>query len=452
MTCSNKSCKIKAKVNPKTGLCPGCDEFFQGVNRRVDHLERRHQARDKSLDARRNLDNNQDNEELASNRPPGNNIMNFPPVAAAPSIQSQLPNIDLNDIIKSCEAAKNGDQVDTGKVLGDMMGMIVHMFAKQSENDAIKEQVHSNSDRIAHLEAKVGDANEVAYPRSLAIRKLPLPPHGVTEVENVQHYLKEMRVEGVDVNRDIIKAIRKESAKHDHNVGPNLGTVLVELKCEEVRGKIMKAKKHLMNHPAIVMRSLIIKNAMSPTEMKAQNTHFGLLKMITGNNDIFIAGNGAIKKKDHQYNNYSSQPPLYQSHIPPQVHQQAQRQAPRFEIRPPPQATTMHVKPPQPWSVPPPNHSQIPHKELPFPSHHTQYQAHPQQFQNQVSIAPKPITVQNDPSEPNLLDFEFPPTQARTMQHTNPTAIDMPSSAHVQFQSLPSSSHTTVPHETPQLQ
>ena len=73
------------------------------------------------------------------------------------------------------------------------MGMIVHMFAKQTENDAIKEQVHSNTDRIAHLEAKVGDANEVAYAKSIAIRKLPLPPLGVTELQNAQHYLKEIR-------------------------------------------------------------------------------------------------------------------------------------------------------------------------------------------------------------------------------------------------------------------
>ena len=113
-----------------------------------------------------------------------------------------------NDIIKSCEAAKNGDQVDTGKVLGDMMGMIVHMFAKQSENDAIKKQVHSNTDRIAHLEAKIGDASEVAYPRSLAIRKLPLTPHGVTELENAQHFLKEIKVEGVDIDSDITKVVR----------------------------------------------------------------------------------------------------------------------------------------------------------------------------------------------------------------------------------------------------
>ena len=102
--------------------------------------------------------------------------------------------------IKSCEAAKNGGQVDTGKVLGDMMGMILHMFAKQSENQIVKEQVESNTDRISHLEAKVGDTNEIAYPRSIAIRKLPLPPHGVSELQNTQHYRKEIKAEGVDCN------------------------------------------------------------------------------------------------------------------------------------------------------------------------------------------------------------------------------------------------------------
>ena len=60
-----------------------------------------------------------------------------------------------------------------------MMGMMLHMFAKQSENEIVKGQVESNNDKISYLEAKVGDANEIAYPRSIDIRKLPLPPHGV---------------------------------------------------------------------------------------------------------------------------------------------------------------------------------------------------------------------------------------------------------------------------------
>ena len=169
MTCSNKGCKVKSRVNPKTGLCPGCDEFFQGVNRRVDTLDRRHQARDKSRDVRRDF-GDQDDDMRHPPPPPGNNLFNFTNPSNAQQVP--LPDVDLNDIIKNCEAAKNGAQVDTGKVLGDMMGVIVHMFAKQSENEVVKEQVHSNTDRISHLEAKVGDANDVAFPRSIAIRKL----------------------------------------------------------------------------------------------------------------------------------------------------------------------------------------------------------------------------------------------------------------------------------------
>ena len=117
MTCSNKGCKIKAKINPKSGLCPSCDEFFQGVNRRVQGLDRRQQARDQSHDARRNLDNGQDHRNVAP-PPPGNNIFNYPPTTS--NTQSNLPNVDLNDIIKSCDDAKKGVPVDSGKVLGDM--------------------------------------------------------------------------------------------------------------------------------------------------------------------------------------------------------------------------------------------------------------------------------------------------------------------------------------------
>ena len=446
MTCSNKGCKIKAKINTRTGLCPGCEEFFQGVNRRVDHLDRRHQARDRSHDARRNLDGNHAVEEPATNQPPGNNLVNFPPASAAS--MSHLPSVDLNEIIKSCEAAKNGDQVDTGKVLGDMMGMIVHMFAKQSENDAIKEQVHSNTDKIACLEAKVGDSNEVAYARSVAIRKLPLPPLGVTELQNVQHFLKEIKAEGFNADRDCIKAIRKESLKHNPNLGPNLGTVLVELKNEEVRGKIMKTKKNLIDHPAAVLRSLIIKNAMSPTEMKAQNTNFGLLKMITGNDDFYIAGNGAIRKKDPAFNHYQAQPPyhpiqqlprhqLQHAHVHPQPHLQQHQGVPRFQAQ--------QFLPPQPkhnqgFTVPPPPQ---PSQMLPQQG----YVRFPQSISKTVN-APQPIITRYEPiSEADLLgDFDFSAAHTSAEPRTRSAGHDLPNAAFDQTQ--PGTSHqATQPHE-----
>ena len=91
-----------------------------------------------------------------------------------------LPNVDLNDIIKNYEEAKKGNPVDTGKVLKDMLllGMIINMFDNQSDNEAVTGQVHSSTDRIAHLEAKVGDSKDVEFARNFSIRKLTLLPHG----------------------------------------------------------------------------------------------------------------------------------------------------------------------------------------------------------------------------------------------------------------------------------
>ena len=378
-----------ARINPKSGLCPACDEFVQGVNRRVDSIDRRHQARDQSRDARRDLGQHHDSQDSDSGTapppPPGNNLFNFPNPSNTNHVP--LPNVDLNDIIKNCEAAKSGAQVDTGKVLGDMMGMMVHMFAKQTENEAVKVQVHSNTDRISHLEAKVGDSNDVAYPRSIAMRKLPLPPHGVTELQNVQHYLKEINAEGVDVTRDCIKAIRKESMQHNPNMGPNLGTVLVELKSEEIRGKIMRSKKNLTTNPALVLQNLIIVNAMTPAEMKAKNTHLGMLKMITGNDNFFIAGNGSIRQKDPQSFQNGRQAP--QGAPQPRHNGHHASQTPRA-----PQTQPQAPQPSQfPQTLPGPSQFQA-------PKHFPQQQQNPNHF-------PAPVLQQGRPT----FQTNFPPPQ-----------------------------------------
>ena len=259
--------------------------FFRDVNRRLEGHDRQQQARDAELAARRNIedDENSSNQDNSSNGPPAtsmaNNLFDFP---ANPAAAQALPEVDLNDIIKSCEEAKQGNQVNTGKVLNDILGMMVHMYSKQSENEKTIKKVDSNT--------------------NTNIRKLPIPPQGVSELQNAQHFLKEIRAQGVDIYRDAVKAVRKESAKHNPALGPNLGTVLVELKSEDIRGKIMKTKKNLENHAAIPVRNLIIKNAMLPSEMKAQNTNMGILRMITGGDDYFIAGNGSIRQKTQNPN------------------------------------------------------------------------------------------------------------------------------------------------------
>ena len=214
MVCSNKGCKAKANIGTKSGLCQSCEAFVRSSARKMEHQDRQQHASDASYDAHRNLqgdlahDDRDDGPSQGPGHPPpppANNMFNFPPLNAGQA----LPEVDISEIIKSCEQAKQGNPVDTGKVLSDICGMMVHMFSKQHENEGLKAKVVANTDRIEQLEAKVGDPNDVAYPRTIAIRKLPLPPLGVTELQNAQHYLKEIKIEGVNVSNNAVKAIRK---------------------------------------------------------------------------------------------------------------------------------------------------------------------------------------------------------------------------------------------------
>ena len=112
----------------------------------------------------------------------------------------------------------------------------------------------------------------------------------------------------------------------------------------------------------------------------------------------------------------------------------------------------MHVRPPQPWAVPPPGHSQIPRQEPTLLPQHVHYQTQPQHFQ--AFIAPKPITVQNTTTEANLLgDFDFSSPQSCAVTYTNSSSQALQNSTPVQSHPAPSSSHTTPPpQEKPQYQ
>ena len=71
----------------------------------------------------------------------------------------------------------------------------------------------------------------------------------------------EIRAQGVDVETDIKKTVRKGfKAESRPGAGDSkLGTVLVEVANTEVKGKIMKTKKVLENHVNPIMKNLKIK-------------------------------------------------------------------------------------------------------------------------------------------------------------------------------------------------
>ena len=444
MVCGNKGCKIRVNIGARSGLCQSCEAFVRSSTRKMENQDRQQHAREASHDAHRNLHDDVLSQEARDARdagpshagvpPPARNVFNYPPN----NVDQALPEIDISEIIKSCEQAKKGNPVDTGKVLGDICGMMVHMFSKQNENDEIKATVVSNTDRIEQLEAKVGDPSDVSYLRSIAIRKLPLAPHGVTELQNAQHYLKEIKAEGVDISKDAVKAIRKEAAKHNPNLGPNLGTVLVELRNEDIRGKIMKNKKKLENNPDQVLKELIIKNALTPAEMKSQNTNFSLLKLITGGNDHYVAGNGMVYQKSQnnpQQRHPQAQPqrhnPQAQTFLPP-TPAQTRAQVPR------PSTQAQHTQQPRPESRPAlPTQVQ---QNFPNAAQTQQYfqrpQMHPQmppfmpQFPHQVpynfsfSTQQPPVFMPSAVNPvPNLLEFDFPENRI-----PSPPGTDSPAS------------------------
>ena len=208
----------------------------------------------------------------------------------------------------------------------------------------------------------------------------------------------------------------------------------------------MKTKKNLVNHPSFVLRNLIIKNAMSPAEMKAQNTHFGMLKMITGNDDFYIAGNGAIRKKDADYLRYQAHPANYHhqqhqqhQHVHPQAHLTQQQEVPRPPQSLPPQPVNTQAGFSQAFSHPPPKLAQIPQQQgyprLPF-------------AMTAATSAPQLPIIRTTPiSEADLLgDFDFSTAQPSTAPRPSSAGSHLPNSTLDNPQPGPSY-HTTQTHE-----
>ena len=200
------------------------------------------------------------------------------------------------------------------RIMTDMYGMLLNVLSKQSENDAIKEEVKDHGARIRELEAKVGDPSDVSEKLGLAVRNLPLPSPGQSELDNVRAAFNEVRAPGVAVTRDITKAVRV-GAKDDY-----LGTVKVEMLNDDSRASIMKNKKSLAYHQNPAMKSLIIKNLKSEDQMRMENFARDVLQILPGGSNFFVAGNGRLRQKDPR----QAQHPPYPH---PHHHGQPQRPA-----------------------------------------------------------------------------------------------------------------------------
>ena len=278
---------------------------------------------------------------------------------------ANMAKIDFNDM--NTMVAKHND----GEVIGEaefrrlMFAMLQQVLVSVSKLDSsleeVKADVSENSERIAALEAKVGNKDECAVPISISIQNLKRYDQGDTEV--VKSVIRRINAEGVNSEEAVKKVIRKGEKPANGNQSERLGTVLVELQSSEVKAKIMKAKKMLATDDNVDMRNLRISHMKTPGQLSQDYFNRQLLKLVPGGERMYISGTGAILPKTsppphaHQAVRGSSQVPSsqlpgqYQVRKPPGHHQP-------FPVQSAP--TTVINTPAADFSQPPPSTSVLP--------------------------------------------------------------------------------------------
>ena len=296
------------------------------MNRRKDHQGRQQHARDAVLDSRRDLSGGEG--APASHNQPTQSQSSLP-TGPPPLDAAHYPPVDVNiaNFTQTYNDIRNGAAEatpdTTNRLLVDIYGMMVNLSAKQSEIDTVKEVVKTNTSRIGELEAKIGNPDQVSIPLGIAIRQLPLPPHGTSELQQARRVLAEVRAEGVNVETDVVKAVR-EGFKPESRPGANdgwLGTVLVELQSDEMKTKIMKTKKCLESHPNETIKKLIIKNAKTKAEMRMERMANSLLKMNPEGQNYYFAANGNLRPKNQFQPNATQNHQTYQTQHNPRFSQ-----------------------------------------------------------------------------------------------------------------------------------
>ena len=339
-----RDCNKVKNVSPVTRLCPTCEKTVNGGQSdrvRQDTVTRQNQARASALDQNRDLNvslsptnSNPGSNPAPSMAPPQNNLINFPNVSSSSNSSITPPKMNMASLQNTYNQmlAGGGAGSPQDRIMTDMYGMLLNVLSKQSENDAIKHEVKDHAHRIRELEAKVGDPSDVSEKLGLAVRNLPLPSLGQSEVENVRAALYEIRAPGVEVDRDVTKAVRV-GVKDDY-----LGTVKVEMLNDAARASIMKNKKNLENHQNPAMKNLIIKNLKSEDQMRMENFARDVLQILPGGDNYFVAGNGRLRQKDlpqahHPYphrvqaHGLNPYPHRIQAHTPAGPHSAAPYQA-----------------------------------------------------------------------------------------------------------------------------
>ena len=408
-----RNCKNTKDICPISKFCPPCSAWMKDYSKRSDSQERQQQARDQVHAQNRGMSTPSPDPTIPtmsyrmpqvsstpagsggtaptpqppSSRPPSNNSANYPPMGAG--APTAAPPIDIASLTSSYDQMKATNTQPP--ILMDMFALLLNLQSKQSENDEIRSEVQQNTSRLDSIEAKIGGPDDVSERLGLALRRLPFPPPGQTDLDMVRQALAEINAPGIDV------------------------------KSEDIRAKIMKNKHTLANHPNEVIKNLIVKNMKTKEQMFMENLGNSILRKIPGCESSFVTPSGQIRE--------GTQTPYQPRNAHPQQHQQNLRpQNPAYQ-NPRPQNPVHHNPRPQNPATfqpspaeqaarrreqnPPPQHAQL-HQYLPA-------RQAPQQ-QPQFNFYP-PQGFQTLPPNPNFAPsmFNTPAPQPVTPAVSHPT-------------------------------
>ena len=215
---------------------------------------------------------------------------------AVSSQQPTLPSIDIDSLHQRYNQLKSSDS--ESPFMLDMYALMINIHANQSETEVIKSELLKTNSRLDAVEAKIGGADEISERLGLVIRMLPLPQQGETDLSLVRRLFMEMRIPGFDSNREVARVLRKFPSKPPNNPSyPLLGAVLVEMRSEDSKTKIMKNKHVLEKHPDESVQRIVIKNMRSRERMFMENLGNSLVQKIPGCENYFVAPNGQLRER-----------------------------------------------------------------------------------------------------------------------------------------------------------
>ena len=94
------------------------------------------------------------------------------------------------------------DDASESPLVRNMYALMLNLYSKQAESDSLKSEVQLANSRLDAIEAKIGGPNEIAERLGLAVKYVPFPNPGYTDLDVIRHIFAQIHAPGVNIEHD----------------------------------------------------------------------------------------------------------------------------------------------------------------------------------------------------------------------------------------------------------